>query len=50
MDLYNSDKAVKLNIVGILRANEDASMAALSQGIAYSDDLSKFFIEDAKKL
>lgn len=48
IELYNNENAITLNIVGILRAGEDASMAALSQGIAYSDALSKFFIENAK--
>lgn len=48
IDIYNSENAISLNIVGIVRAGEDASMAALSEGIVYSDSLSKFFIEDAK--
>lgn len=48
IELYNNENAITLNIVGILRAGEDASMAALSEGIAYSDALSKFFIENAK--
>lgn len=48
IELYKNKNAITLNIVGILRAGEDASMAALSQGIAYSDALSKFFIEDAR--
>lgn len=48
IDIYNSENAILLNIVGIVRAGEDASMAALSEGIAYSDSLSKFFIENAK--
>lgn len=48
IDLYNNENAVTLNIVGILRAGEDVSMAPLPQGVAYSDALSKFFIKDAK--
>lgn len=48
IDIYNSENAISLNVVGIVRADEDASMAALSEGIAYSDSLSKFFIENAK--
>ncbi|MNO30472.1 Macrolide export ATP-binding/permease protein MacB [compost metagenome] len=49
MDMYNSDKAVTLNIVGVLRAQKDSKMSTLPAGIAYSDELATYFIEDAKK-
>jgi len=47
--LYNSDNAVTLKIVGIIRAKENNSISTLSQGILYSDKLAEFFIEDAKR-
>ncbi|KWX89035.1 sulfate ABC transporter ATP-binding protein [Paenibacillus riograndensis] len=49
MDLYNSPKAVTLNIVGVLRGQEGSSISTLSPGIAYSDELAASFIADAQK-
>ncbi|AFS77621.1 ABC transporter ATP-binding/permease protein [Gottschalkia acidurici 9a] len=48
-ELYNSENAITLKISGIIRANKDNKLEALPAGISYSDELSKFFIEDAKK-
>lgn len=49
IDLYKNEEAVRLNISGILRANKDVKLEILSPGVAYSDRLAQFFIEDAKK-
>ncbi len=47
INLYNSSKAVKLSIVGIIRIKKSVSIASLQPGIAYSDTLSKFFLSNA---
>ncbi|MNO88487.1 Macrolide export ATP-binding/permease protein MacB [compost metagenome] len=49
IDMYNSDEAITLNIVGVIRAQEESKMSTLPAGIAYSDELSTFFIEDAQQ-
>ncbi|MEK3795256.1 ABC transporter ATP-binding protein/permease [Paenibacillus sp. FSL R7-0204] len=48
-DLYNSPKAVTLNIVGVLRAQEGSRISTLSPGLIYSDELAASFIADAQK-
>jgi ABC-type lipoprotein export system ATPase subunit len=48
IDLYNNEKSVTINIVGIVRAKEDTKMEILTPGIAYSDELSQYFIQDSK--
>lgn len=48
-DLYNSPKAVTLNIVGVLRAQEGSTISTLSPGLVYSDELAASFIADAQK-
>lgn len=48
MDMYNSDDAITLNIVGVIRGQEESKMSTLPAGIAYSDELATYFIEDAK--
>lgn len=48
INMYNSDEAITLNIVGVLRSQEDSKMSSLPAGIAYSDELATYFIEDAK--
>jgi len=48
MDLYNSEKAVSIKIAGIIRIKEDTKFSILSTGLSYSDELSQYFIEDAK--
>lgn len=47
-EIYNNERAIPLKITGILRLKEDVTIPVLSSGLAYSDDLSKYFIEDAK--
>ncbi len=49
-EIYNLDNNITLKIVGIVRGKEDAGLAMLQSGIAYSDELSKTIIEDAKAL
>lgn len=48
IDMYNSDKATTLNIVGVVRPQKESKMSTLPAGIAYSDELATSFIEDAK--
>ncbi|MDQ0362421.1 ABC transporter ATP-binding protein/permease [Breznakia pachnodae] len=48
-DLYNSENAETLTVTGIIRIKEDTNVSGLSTGIAYSDDLAKKFIENAKQ-
>jgi len=46
--MYNSDHAITLTIVGVIRGQEGSKMSTLPAGVAYSDELATFFIEDAK--
>jgi ABC-type lipoprotein export system ATPase subunit/ABC-type antimicrobial peptide transport system permease subunit len=48
MTLYKSGKATTLKIVGVVRAKKDATIASLSAGVAYSDELAKYFIANAQ--
>ena len=48
IDMYNSDEAITLNVVGVIRGQEESKMSTLPAGIAYSDELATYFIEDAK--
>lgn len=47
-ELYNNENNITVKIAGIIRAKEDTKIAILSPGVAYSDKLSKAFIENAK--
>jgi putative ABC transport system permease protein len=49
IEMYNTDEAITLNIVGVIREQEDSKMSTLPAGITYSDELATQFIEDAKK-
>lgn len=44
--MYNSDKGFDIKISGIVRQKEDTTMAILSPGIAFSDDLSQIVIDE----
>lgn len=48
IDLYNSENAITLKIAGIIRSAKGTEMEVLSPGLSYSDDLSNFFIDNAK--
>lgn len=48
-NLYNNSNAITLKISGIIRIKKDSNMSSLSSGIAYSDELSQFFIDNAEK-
>lgn len=48
IELYNNDSNITVKIAGIIRAKEDTKITILSPGVAYSDKLSKAFIEDAQ--
>ncbi|MBQ8296291.1 MAG: ATP-binding cassette domain-containing protein [Ruminococcus sp.] len=43
--MYNSEDSVTLRISGIIRQKEDAQVALLSAGIAYSDDLTQLIVD-----
>ncbi len=47
IDMYNNKNAIKLNVVGILRAKEDVEISLLPAGFAYSDELAEFILDDA---
>lgn len=47
-NIYNSENSLTLRISGIIRANKDNKFSILQPGISYSDELSKYFIENAK--
>lgn len=47
-NLYDSDKAVTLKISAIVRIKSGEKIAALSSGIAYSDELAQNYIDNAK--
>ncbi len=47
-ELYNNERAIPLKISGILRIKKDVTIPVLQPGLAYSDELSKYFIDDAK--
>lgn len=49
MDIYNSDNAITLKIAGIIRSTEDTKLEILPAGVSYSDKLSQYFIDNAKK-
>ena len=42
--LYNSDKAIKLKIVGIIRPNDDAVASFMTGAIGYTSDLTEYII------
>ncbi|MDY4573965.1 MAG: ATP-binding cassette domain-containing protein, partial [Intestinibacter sp.] len=48
-NLYNSKKSLTISITGILRAKKDNNLSYLSQGIAYSNELSSYYINNCKK-
>ncbi len=47
VSMYDSGNSMTLKITGVVRQKQDASMALLSSGIAYSDDLSQLVIDNA---
>jgi ABC-type lipoprotein export system ATPase subunit len=49
MDLYSSKEAIQLKIVGIVRPAKKTDIPVIQPGIAYSDELSKEFIENARR-
>ena len=46
--LYNNENSISLKISAVLRLKEDVNIPILQSGIAYSDELSRTFIENAK--
>lgn len=49
IDMYNNPRAIKLNVVGILRAKEDVKVSLLKPGFSYSDELAEYILNDAVK-
>lgn len=47
IDMYNSKRAIKLEVVGILRAKEDLKISLLPTGFTYSDELAEYILKDA---
>jgi putative ABC transport system permease protein len=47
IDIYNNNRTIKLNVVGILRPKEDVKIPLLPSGFAYSDELAEFILSDA---
>lgn len=48
-DLYNGENAMTLTITGIVRANEDVEIPLILPGVIHSDELSRYFIANAKE-
>lgn len=46
--LYNSENALTLKIVGVIRAKENVSIAGFSEGVKYSEELITDFITQSK--
>lgn len=46
-EVYNSDSGIKLTITGILRLKENAASSYLSEGIAYTKELTDYVLENA---
>ena len=46
--LYNSDKAITLNVVGIIRPNEDAIASMMTGSVGYTEALTKYIIEETQ--
>ncbi len=47
--LYNSDKAITLKVVGIIRAKEDSKLYQQGANIGYTEELVEYVLEDNKK-
>ena len=45
--MYNNKRAIKLKVVGIIRAKEDVKISLLPGGFVYSDELAEFILKDA---
>lgn len=45
-EMYNSENSITLNICGIIRQKEDAPIALLASGIAYSDELTQLIVDE----
>ena len=46
-EMYNGSNNMDLKIVGVVRPKEDAGLAMLNPGIAYSDELSQVIIDNS---
>jgi len=48
IDIYNNDNAITVKIAGIVRSSKDSKLEILSPGLSYSDELSQYFINNAR--
>ena len=48
MNLYNDKNAIKLKVIGILRAKEEMEIPVIPTGFAYSEELVDFILEDSE--
>ncbi|NLC45486.1 MAG: ABC transporter permease, partial [Clostridiales bacterium] len=48
-ELYESEEAISLKIVGIVRPARKTEIPALLAGVSYSDDLNQYFIKNAEE-
>ncbi|MCJ7690092.1 MAG: ABC transporter ATP-binding protein, partial [Clostridiaceae bacterium] len=46
-DMYNNKRAIKLNVVGIIRAKKDVKISLLPEGFVYSDELAEYILRDS---
>lgn len=44
--MFDSEDSIELNICGVIRQKEDAKIALLSSGIAYSDELTQLIVDE----
>ena len=47
-EIYNSDRSYTLNVVGVLRINENAPLSLYSTGILYLPSLTQIYLEDSR--
>ncbi|MGH4119782.1 ABC transporter ATP-binding protein/permease [Clostridium sp.] len=47
ISMYNNKRAIKLNVVGIIRAKEDVKISLLPVGFVYSDELAEYILRDS---
>jgi putative ABC transport system permease protein len=47
ISMYNNKRAIKLNVVGIIRAKEDVKISLLPAGFVYSDELAEYILKDS---
>lgn len=46
---YDSEQSITLNVCGIVRIKEDSMLTILQEGLAYTEDLAEFVLDNAQK-